>query len=98
MAIIPTNTGLFVVLGQTNIAEIGVQIEALFGHDSYALSTGQWLISSPGSTTKGISDQLGISTEPFVGSAIVVSVGNYFGVADAQIWEWIAAKMGAVRV
>jgi hypothetical protein len=98
MAYVPTNPGLFVVLGQINTPAIDQAIKTHFPNESYALQPGQWLISAPGKTTKEISDQLGISAEPFIGSAIIISVGNYFGVAAPQIWEWIAAKAGALRV
>jgi hypothetical protein len=98
MAYISTSPGLFVVLGQTNTPVIDEAIRTHFPNESYALHPGQWLISAPGKTTKEISDQLGISMHPFIGSAIIMSVGNYFGVAAPQIWEWIGAKVGALRV
>jgi hypothetical protein len=41
MAIVPTNPGLFIVLGQTNILVIDEAIKAHFPNESYALQPGQ---------------------------------------------------------
>jgi hypothetical protein len=81
---------LFAVLSQGNPDTLARSIEKHFPDDSYAFGRGQWLVLARG-TTKGLSDKLGIS-DGLVGPGIVLSVNNYFGWADADIWEWLEAN------
>jgi hypothetical protein len=89
---------LFAVLAQKGFDQIGEAIQQKYPGGHYALAPGQWLIFSPGSTTQEISNALGITGSPTpVGSAIIIAFISYFGSADPQIWEWIAARMSTQR-
>ena len=93
----PTIPGLFAILGQSDFEQLGNAIKQRYPTDYYSLTPGQWLLSVPGKTTKEIAEELGISATPSIGSAVVVSFTNYYGRANPQIWEWIAARLGGHR-
>lgn len=61
------------------------------------VAQGQWLLVAPPATTsKEVSDILGItSTDPPTSNAIVLRVESYFGRNSTSTWEWISAKRGA---
>ena len=66
-----------------------------FPNDYLAISPNEWLVAASG-TAKNISDTLGI-TDGTSGGGVVFSTSGYFGRANNQIWEWLLAKLGAVR-
>jgi hypothetical protein len=58
----------------------------------YTIEGGKWILDSPATTSKDLADSLGIpSTIPF----FVVPVRGYFGRAQPDLWEWLAAKTAA---
>jgi hypothetical protein len=65
-----------------------------FSFLSKPTSEESWLVIAPNTvTTKELSDALGI-TDGAVSAAVVVRVESYYGRANNDIWEWIAAKIG----
>jgi hypothetical protein len=64
---------------------------------SIKVADGQWLlIAPPATTSKEVSDDLGISGEaPVISNGIVLRVENYFGRTAPSTWEWIKTKQGA---
>ena len=89
---------LFAVLAQRDFDQIGEVIQRKYPGQHYALAPGQWLVFAPGSTTQEVSNALGITGGPTpIGAAIVIAFISYFGSADPQIWEWIAARMSTQR-
>jgi hypothetical protein len=89
----PSNRKMFAIMGQSNTDRIGQVIKEKYPDDHYVLVPGQWLLVADG-TAKSISDNLGI-TDGSTGSAVIVVFTSYFGRANTQIWDWLAAKMGA---
>ncbi len=86
---------IFVVFRVTKPEEMKAAIESKFPDDSFNLGNNEWLVSDKG-TAKEVSDKIGISSEASpVGSAIVFSMGSYFGRASTNIWDWIKAKTEA---
>lgn len=55
------------------------------------------LVAPSATTTKEVSDKLGIS-EGEAGNGIVLRVETYFGRTAGSTWEWITAKMGVALV
>jgi len=84
---------IFMVVPQADSSKIVAAAVAKYPDDYYPLAHGAFLVAAQGKTTKGISDELGISGGDN-GSAVVVAVSSYFGRANPQIWEWMKAKMG----
>jgi hypothetical protein len=84
----------FLVALQNSEAKIQA---ALFGakipaESLYTVEPGKWIIESPATTSKEFSNSLGVvATEWF----LVVPVTGYFGRAQPDLWEWIAAKITA---
>jgi hypothetical protein len=58
----------------------------------YAIESGKWIVDSPATTSKALADSLEITgAVPF----FVVRVRGYFGRAQPDLWEWLAAKTEA---
>ena len=84
----------------TAIGESGPAIEKSiaekYSGNFYKIDPSKWWVSSPATTSKDLSDQLGITTDPpivFGTTGIVVAVKGYFGRGPSDMWEWVAAKM-----
>ena len=90
MAIIQAG-GLFLILAWGETEALGQAIEQEYPGNYYVLAPGQWLVSASGTTTREVSDGLGIS-DGTTGNAIIVSIANYYGRASEQIWEWMASR------
>lgn len=72
---------------------ISQALKEKYPDDHYQVRSNEWLVSGTG-TAKEISDRLGI-TGGDSGSAIVFSMGSYYGRSDKDIWDWIATKLEA---
>lgn len=85
---------LFLIVAlQTSAAAIDAIIsEKIPQQDSYKMESGKWIVDSPQLTSKAVSDALGLSATE---SHITVPVRAYFGRAQPDVWEWIAAKLAA---
>ena len=58
----------------------------------YAIESGKWIVDSPATTSKALADSLEITdAAPF----FIVPVRGYFGRAQPDLWEWLAAKTEA---
>ena len=55
----------------------------------YRIETGKWIVDSDATTSKEFSERLGPSA---IYTYIVVPVRGYFGRAQPDLWEWLAAK------
>lgn len=70
--------------------------------DDYLEVTENACLVSDNSTAIHVTTKLGLVTEdkkrgPTQGSAVITSVGSYFGVANPNIWEWMKAKIEGER-
>jgi hypothetical protein len=87
---------LFVVLALKNTdALIETSINEKFPSESYKIEDGKWIINADSITAKQLSDKLGITDKPVSPTsvqALVFAVGGYFGRAQPDLWEWMAAK------
>jgi hypothetical protein len=86
---------LFVVLALDNSAPvIQTGIEKHFPDNFYAIEKGKWLVATPLVTAKQVSDKIGITNDQDTNeiTGLVFRMAGYFGQADKDIWEWIAAK------
>lgn len=87
---------LFVVLALKNSdALVEASIIEKFPAESYKIEDGKWLISADNMTAKQLSDRLGITDKPVsttTTQGAVFAIGGYFGRAQPDLWEWMAAK------
>jgi hypothetical protein len=58
----------------------------------YTIESGKWIVDSPATTSRDLSDSLGITDAQ---TFFVVPVRGYFGRAEPDLWEWLAAKTAA---
>lgn len=84
--------GLFAILSPTENPKLEASIKEKFP-DNYKITSTQWVVSSKG-TAQQIADKVGIS-EGDVGNGVVLSFNNYWGRADAGLWEWMKDKIEA---
>jgi hypothetical protein len=62
--------------------------------DCYQIESGKWIIDAGLSTSKDLSDFLMLTPTT---SHFVVPIRGYFGRAQPDLWEWLAAKMAKVN-
>lgn len=59
-----------------------------------------WLLSFPGTTIE-VSNLLGLTGDsmgdPPLGSAMVTTIGSYYGRGPATMWEWLKTRMEMQR-
>lgn len=99
VSIIPmaTPNALFAIMSVSAPAMVEAKLNVVPQWLHLKLQEGQWLLVAPPATTsKEVSDALGITGElPPISSAIVLRVESYFGRNPTSVWEWISAKRGA---
>lgn len=86
---------IFAVIAASQPEPLKANIESAFPDANLSVGQGQWLLIAPSTmTTQELAMKLGISADPPVSTAIVLSVTSYFGRAPLNIWEWLLTKMG----
>jgi len=91
-----TPNTLFALLGVDDVPGMETRLAGLSPWPIQKIGDGQWLIVAPAATTtKEISDKLGITGSDSPVRGIVLRVENYFGRYASFIWEWITTKLGA---
>lgn len=90
-----TNT-LFSILAVSTPDAVEARLRDIAPWLYLKVAEGQWLVIAPNATTtKEISDRVGITGTDSLSTGIVLRVENYFGRSPASVWEWISAKLGA---
>jgi hypothetical protein len=59
----------------------------------YTIEDGKWIVESAATTSKDFSESLGSVAKE--STFVVVPVTGYFGRAQPDLWEWLAAKLTA---
>jgi hypothetical protein len=72
-------------------------IKRVYPNDHLTISDTQWLVSASG-TVMDLSAKLGVFDPknpnlPPTGNAVIFATSSYFGRAQANIWEWLKAKL-----
>jgi hypothetical protein len=60
--------------------------------DNYPITSTQWIVFGKG-TAREVSNNLEISTEKTIGSAVVLTITSYWGRASTDLWDWMRAKI-----
>ena len=81
-------------LGET--AALGEKVKEQFPKDHYVVEHDKWIVFANGETAASVAEKLGMNKTQNI-SGLVVTFGGYFGLAPADIWEWITAKNSQVR-
>ena len=82
---------IFSITAPASNAKIGPAIEARFPNAFIQAWQGHWFVSAPG-TSKEIAAKLDVA-DGAVGTVIVVSVDNYWGRANPDVWEWLKSRL-----
>ena len=54
---------------------------------------GYWFVSAVGTAKEIYAKIESVAPEQKPGSVIIVSVANYWGVANPEVWEWIKSRL-----
>lgn len=88
-----TQNSLFAIFHTAKPEIVDEKLATIAPWVSMKLEPGQWLLIAPfGTTTKEVSERIGIDTG--LATGIVVRFDSYFGVTQPSIWEWLASKQG----
>ncbi len=83
--------GIFSITAPSSNGKIGPAIEAQFPNQYVQAWQGHWLVSASG-TAKEVGDKLNVA-DGSVGTVIIVSVANYWGRANPEVWEWLKSRL-----
>ena len=87
---------LFLVVALKNSAQlIDASIAEKFASEAYQIEEGKWAVNADSVTAKQLSDKIGITDKPVSSTSvtgIVVPISGYYGRAQPDLWEWLAAK------
>ncbi len=82
-----------------NADQVGEAIRANVAAEDFLELPGRagWLITSKGTSIE-VSNQVGLTSpesdfKPTLGSAMVTTVGSYYGRAPTTIWEWLKTRI-----
>ncbi len=82
---------IFVIFGVGKPDVLGPKIEKEYSAENFKVGEGQWLVADTG-TAMDVSTKLEITSENPPSTAVVVTMGGYFGRYAAPLWEWIKVK------
>jgi hypothetical protein len=82
----------FLVALQNSVPVVETALSKIGAANLYTIESGKWIIESSATTSKSLTDSLEV---PETAEFIVVPVTAYFGRAQPDLWEWIAAKIAA---
>lgn len=86
---------LFAIFAITDTEAVETKLQSIAPWLSLNVGSGQWvIIAPPATTTKEVSDRIGMGEVNPITSGIVVRVDSYFGRQPKSVWEWIATKQG----
>jgi hypothetical protein len=61
----------------------------------FEIAPGQFVVSAAGLTAQGVSQQLGVSSDPgAVTNVVVFTVAGYWGNHRKDLWEWLSVNSG----
>jgi hypothetical protein len=81
--------------GEASIATLSANIDKVYAARSRRLTDRPaWLVAD-NATAKAVSEKLGINTGDGGISALVTTVGDYFGRAEPDLWSWIKVQWEA---
>jgi hypothetical protein len=87
---------LFVVFAVSDTEAVEKQLQSISPWLSLEVGEGSWLVVAPSATTtKELSERIGLGVTGPISLGIVVRAEGYFGRAPSSTWEWIATKTGA---
>jgi hypothetical protein len=84
---------IFAVTAPVNNEKIAPAIAISFPDQFIKAWQGHWFVSAVG-TAKEVYDKIEANTpDKKPGTIIVLSVANYWGLANPEVWEWITSRL-----
>ena len=87
---------IFAVIKQSgpNSEKLAAAVATHFPQQHYDLGNGTWLVAATG-TASDVSAKLGITPEGAEGSAVILEIASYYGLANPAIWTWVKTNWEA---
>ena len=85
---------IFVIFRVSSPPLMEAAMQRAFPGNHLKSDTAEWIVSAIG-TPKDVSDKLGVTPGADTGTAMIFSMGSYYGRATTEIWDWIKAKAEA---
>jgi hypothetical protein len=82
---------IFAITAPASNTAIGPAIETQFKDQYFKAWQGHWFVSTSG-TAMEVANKLSVA-DGSVGTVIVVSVANYWGRANPEVWEWLKSRL-----
>ena len=83
---------VFAIIAQQNSTALQLAVNEKFTVN-YFLGGAQWLVSAePTLTPQDVATKLG-AEKGALGKVLVVTVSNYWGYHEANLWPWLKANM-----
>ncbi|MEO6864877.1 MAG: hypothetical protein ABI229_05445 [Gemmatimonadaceae bacterium] len=83
---------IFAIIGVGQPDALAPVLEVAYpDSERYKLAEGQWLVADAG-TAMDVSTKLRVVGDGSPSTAVVITMGGYFGRYAAPLWEWIKAK------
>ena len=82
----------FLVLALSDSDEkVDAAVARKFPDDSYKIEPGKWMVGGGLTTTSQVYAALDLGE---AGSHLILSIMGYYGRAQPDLWEWLAAQRG----
>ena len=84
---------IFAVSAPASNNEIAPAIAASFPDQFIKAWQGHWFVSASGTAKEVFNKIEASSPDKKTGTLVIVSVSNYWGVANTEVWEWISSRL-----
>lgn len=84
---------IFSVSAPTSNDKVAPAIAASFPGQFIKAWQGYWFVSAAGTAKEVFNKIEASSLDKKTGTLVVVSVSNYWGVANPEVWEWISSRL-----
>lgn len=84
---------IFAVTAPSSNDKIAPAIAASFPDQFVKAWQGHWFVSTVGTAKEVFNKIEAHSPDNKPGSVIVISVSNYWGIANTEVWEWLKSRL-----
>ena len=81
---------VFAVFDVSDPTSVKAALEQNFPGNYYQIGTSTFFVATVGKTTRQVAEVIGLDGDRRL---VVVPVASYWGVHNAELWEWLSVKM-----
>jgi hypothetical protein len=83
---------VFAVIPVTPPSQVEQKIKEIYAANHVLVAPNVWFVADTGVTTQEVCEKLGVKKDGIPG-VVVTKVDSFWGLANSQLWEWLAVKM-----